>query len=634
MLVEIPFDDIAPDKRKFYIHRRQSESSLSNWDRWSRDWVWTLDELMGLAIDKAAAPSVKQRRTRKDVSYEMEDMEDEEDGEVMAVLEGDEVLPVGTNNSPKHVVQRYWLGECIQQGRVLDRDAGWHVDCVEGWQYPQWDTSNVGKAPVPWGEERLRKMVGETEERWTWGVREDEYGFGFGWRKEVKRVVSDPLPVSTLPSATTLRGTPMYPDRPRLTLEEIREQDDINRRMNDNRRFSISRKGDLLWDNARPSYRSVSMPMPRRYSTSSSRGGSSYRPRYSPLENDAHRRRESDEYNRESRPRSPGHQSRAAAWGHCRRSPSPPSFRVGRDPALQSSKHHDLMASQQSQKKRKGGNTQPVPTDKRVPQIFRGVTFNNFQPSSTGFVNRLRSVGGRFTDIKGADYVILPIDPGRTSQASYVSAIKRNNRRPRKPNSEVVSVQWIEHSISAGRRLGFAPYLITAGPNPPASQKAASKKKRAKDSRKRDRPKTPEVNPGHGSESTSQVPISVDPQPDTGSASQAPGENHAETGAPSAPSPHVEQQPTPPPDQDQILDFEDALIDLEYDDDNDMMVDLDVHLNVPSSYDWSKTPKIDLPPGVMNTHVDAVRILITELKIWDGEGTKSECLDRIKQKVG
>lgn len=80
--------------------------------------------------------------------------------------------------------------------------------------------------------------------------------------------------------------------------------------------------------------------------------------------------------------------------------------------------------------------------------------------------------------------------------------------------------------------------------------------------------------------------------------------------------------------------YEDGLIDLDYEDDGGMLVDLDVHLNLPSHYDLAETLDIELPPTVLSTHVEAVRILISELTIWDGEGTKAECLSRIKQKVG
>lgn len=81
------------------------------------------------------------------------------------------------------------------------------------------------------------------------------------------------------------------------------------------------------------------------------------------------------------------------------------------------------------------------------------------------------------------------------------------------------------------------------------------------------------------------------------------------------------------------MEYEDGLIDLDYEDGDEMLVDLDVHLNLHRHHDWSKTPQIELPSTVLGTHVEAVRILIFELRLWDGEGTKAECLNRIKQKV-
>lgn len=214
VIVDIPFERSTtnPDERKFYIHQRRLDSSLSNWDRWSRDWTWTLDELMGLAADK---------------QKKLASTEEESTGGRAPI-------------APKLVVQRCWLRECVKAGRVLGHDSGWYVDCIEGWQYPEWDK------PPPEVEN------GNGNGKWTWGVRQDEFGFGFGWRREptstlaTARVVSEP----TRPPWT--RPMSPRPTSPRPTMYhhptpcELREHDELNRRMNESRRFGFDKKGGLV----------------------------------------------------------------------------------------------------------------------------------------------------------------------------------------------------------------------------------------------------------------------------------------------------------------------------------------------------------------------------------------------------
>jgi hypothetical protein len=156
---------------------------------------------------------------------------------------------------------------------VLDHDCGWYVECVEGWQYPEWDK------PRP---EENTIATSEDQSRWTWGVRVDEYGFGFGWRKEPvtqptpasppapspprqragtppwcvppMRVVSEPVLPPRPPSARPrspfpLPARPLSPpswQRPRPTAAELAHHDEINRRMNEDRRFSFNRAGGLV----------------------------------------------------------------------------------------------------------------------------------------------------------------------------------------------------------------------------------------------------------------------------------------------------------------------------------------------------------------------------------------------------
>lgn len=269
VLVDIPFERTAPDQRKFYIHQRRLDSSLSNWDRWSRDWTWTLDELMGLAADKRLV-SARRKTDDDDKIDEDDDNDDDEVSDIAAVVEDGEILPVGSTRcsvASKLVVQRCWLRECIKAGRVLDNDCGWYVECVEGWQYPEWDK------PRP--EEDTTVDSGD-QSRWTWGVRVDEYGFGFGWRKEPistiapspprmpepttpwcalpMRVVSEPMlpprPPTARPSSPfPLPARPQSPpswQRPRPTAAELEQHDEINRLMNRNRTFSFNKAGGLV----------------------------------------------------------------------------------------------------------------------------------------------------------------------------------------------------------------------------------------------------------------------------------------------------------------------------------------------------------------------------------------------------
>lgn len=284
VLVDIPFERTAPDQRKFYIHQRRLDSSLSNWDRWSRDWTWTLDELMGLAADKrlVCAPGKiddEDKLAEAEVNDKIVDDDDNDDDEVSdiaAVVEEAEIHPVPSSLSSvasKLVVQRCWLKECITAGRVLDQDCGWYVECVEGWQYPEWDK------PRP---EADTAVGTDDHSKWTWGVRVDEYGFGFGWRKEPvsryapaplpalspprqrdgtlpwcvppMRVVSDPVfpdqrSITRSPSPVPLPSRPQPPPSwqpPPPTAAELAHRDEIDRRMNENRRFSFNRASGLV----------------------------------------------------------------------------------------------------------------------------------------------------------------------------------------------------------------------------------------------------------------------------------------------------------------------------------------------------------------------------------------------------
>lgn len=249
VLVDIPFEHSTPEQRKFYIYQRLSDSSLSNWDRWSRDWTWTLDELLGLAADKKLhGPLLPHQKRVEDNLLEYDYESDDGDPNIAAVIEEGEIIPVGSKGTScgtsKLVVQRCWLAECIKAGRVLGPDCGWYVDCVEGWQFPTWDK------PRPEREE----LSEGSRSKWTWGIRVDEYGFGFGWRKEddpapqyqrqatpprcaapSMRVVSEPVPRPSSRSG--------LPDRPLFHRDKFTS---AQHPKSEERKFSFSKRGGLV----------------------------------------------------------------------------------------------------------------------------------------------------------------------------------------------------------------------------------------------------------------------------------------------------------------------------------------------------------------------------------------------------
>lgn len=211
---------------------------------------------------------------------------------------------------------------------------------------------------------------------------------------------------------------------------------------------------------------------------------------------------------------------------------------------------------------------------------------------------------------KEADYVILRTQPGQTRNPTFLSVI-RGERHPRKPGSCVVAKTWVDECMSAGKLLNCGPYLVTAGPELPRASAVPMTplivRSPPPEARKRIRPMTPDA-------------------------------HYLKDSTPHPPTPPAKLPPTSPPavqnSLESTLAYEDGLIDLDCEDGDEMLIDLDVHLNLPRHYDGSKAPQIDLPSTVLSTHIDAVRILISELTVWDGEGTKAECLSRIKKKVG
>lgn len=253
-----------------------------------------------------------------------------------------------------------------------------------------------------------------------------------------------------------------------------------------------------------------------------------------------------------------------------------------------------------------------APAKSSVSQIFcaaEPLVFMDFSGARDGLVARIKRHGGRMGESKEADYVILRTQPGQTRNSTFLSAI-RGERHPRKPGSSVVAKEWIDKCISAGKLLDCGPYLVTAGPELPRASAV---------------PMTPMIATSPPPEARKRIrPVTPDP-------------HYPKDSTPHPPTPPGRLPPTPPSAVENTLEstlaYDDGLINLDYDDGEEMLIDLDVHLNIPSHYDWSKTPQIELPPTVLSTHIDAVRILISELTIWDGEGTKAECLNRIKQKV-
>lgn len=330
------------------------------------------------------------------------------------------------------------------------------------------------------------------------------------------------------------------------------------------------------------------------------------------------------------RPRSPGRLFRSAAWDAHRQPLSLSAFHMGRAPTY-SRKEDDyshrggvqrrtqytvkskkVSATHKSARSKKSQTTVTAPAQSKVPQIFRGanaLVFMDFSGSQDGLVTRIKRYGGRMGESKDADYIILRTKPGQTRNATFLSAI-RGERHPRKPGSSVVAKEWVDKCVDAGKLLDCTPYLVTAGPELPRASAV---------------PMTPLVAASPPPEARKRV---RPPTPDS---------RYVKDSTMHPPTPPAERPPTPSPalesSMESTLAYEDGLIDLDYEDGDEMLVDLDVHLSLPRHYDWSKTPHIDLPPTVLSTHVDAVRILISELTIWDGEGTKAECLNRIKDKV-
>lgn len=271
VLVDIPFERTAPEHRKFYIHQRLLDSSLSNWDRWSRDWTWTLDELMGLAADTKLVCHSSEKKEVHTLGEDDDDLSG--DSDIAAVEEDGEILPVGRTTvssiASKLVVQRCWLKECIEAGRVLDRDCGWYIDCVEGWQYPEWDKPHPEQGPAAGSGDRRR---------WTWGVRFDDHGLGYRWSQEPSRALSPPAqhvpaptwcasslravsdtvlhtrPLSARPtddqpaSPTPLPVKPPAPSPPCsvATAAELQYHSRVNRLMDESKRFRINKSGGLV----------------------------------------------------------------------------------------------------------------------------------------------------------------------------------------------------------------------------------------------------------------------------------------------------------------------------------------------------------------------------------------------------
>lgn len=279
------------------------------------------------------------------------------------------------------------------------------------------------------------------------------------------------------------------------------------------------------------------------------------------------------------------------------------------------------------QKKRKHSTSPAKATAPKIPQIFGGATplrFLDLAGAPDGLATRIKRYGGAMAgDVGQADYILLRTPPGQTRNETFISVIKgERHSRSRKPDSCVISVEYIDQCIDAGRLLDCSPYFVTIGPDLPRASAAPMTPRvptsPPQDAHKRLRPPTPDWH--HSESATLQPPSPSIPRPPTPPQTAEPTLGDS-------------LEPTLSSTLEPILDYENGLIDLDYQEGDEMMVDLDVHLDVPTRHDWSEIPQIELPPTVLGTHAAAVRILIFELTLWDGEGTKAECLQRIQNKV-